>query len=319
MFCFILEAISQPCIPTKNIYTVSSSAPSDESELAFLSWILTRGHVLLDNHGFGGLPEFERMAQVRIIDGLRDGRPAPGTYTLPKEPGFFTGPMPYILAVLLLLTVLLYFNIRMRARRHSGLSLQESIIPGLAFSEDHVKVSPGLYYDKSHTWAYLETDGTVKIGIDDFLQRVTGPLTKVKMLSPGEGVKKGKKAVSIIQEGKQLDICAPLSGTIKEINTRLSSDSSLLNSSPYNEGWIYKIEPANWFQEVQFMILGNSYRRWLKKEVQRLKDFLSETFRITNPDYVQVLQDGGEIREHVLKDLGPEVWEDFQTNFMDLS
>ena len=85
------------------------------------------------------------------------------------------------------------------------------------------------------------------------------------------------------------------------------------------EGWIYKIEPANWFQEVQFLILGNAYRRWLKKEIQRLKEFLSETFRTANPDYVHVLQDGGEIREHVLKDLGPEIWEDFQTNFMDLS
>jgi glycine cleavage system H lipoate-binding protein/ABC-type phosphate transport system substrate-binding protein len=300
----------------KDFYTVRSSPPAEDAELAFLSWILMRGHVLLDNHGFGNLPEFERLAQVKVIDGLRDSRPGPGTYTLPKEPGFFTGPMPYILAVLLLFTVLFYFTLR--NRRKAGIPVQESMIPGLAFNEEHVEVSPGLLYDQSHTWAYMEKDGTVKIGIDDFLQRVTGPLTRIKMLSPGERVKKGKRAASIIQEGKQLEICAPVSGTIQELNPRLVNESALLNSSPYVDGWIYKIKPANWYQEVQFLLMGASYKRWLKKEFQRLKEFLSETFRTEDPGYVHVLQDGGEIREHVLKDLGPQLWEEFQTNFLDV-
>lgn len=301
----------------RNIYSVASLPPSHESELAFLNWVFTRGHVLLDNHGFGNLPESERMAHVSILDGLRDGQPAPG-YVLPKEPGFITGPLPYILAFLLLMSLLLYFGIRIRNRRQEGLTVQESILPGLAFDGDQVEVTPGLYYDNSHTWAYLEKDGGVRVGINDFLQRVTGPLTRVKMKSPGDRVKKGKKAVSIIQDGKQLDICAPVSGTIKEFNRQLLEDSSLLNSSPYTEGWIYKIEPANWVQEVQFLIMGDSCRAWLKKEIQRLKEFLSESMRSENVGFVHVLQDGGEIREHILKDLGPELWEDFQTNFLDV-
>jgi glycine cleavage system H lipoate-binding protein len=182
-----------------------------------------------------------------------------------------------------------------------------------------VKVAPGLYYDKTHTWAFMEKDGTVKVGIDDFLQRVTGPLTRVKMKSTGERVKKGKKVVSIIQDGKQLDICAPVSGTIKELNTRLSTESSLLNSSPYSDGWIYKIEPSNWIKEVQFLLMGNPYKKWIEKEFQRLKEFLTDTVRGENAAYARVLQDGGEIRDNILMDLGPEIWEDFQTNFMDVS
>jgi len=304
---------------TKNIYTVSSTPPTNESELAFLSWIISRGHVLLDNHGFGDLPEFERLAQIRIIDGLRDGRPAPGPYTLPKEPGFFTGPLPYILGLLLVLTLLLYFSLRLRNRRQAGIPVMETIVPGLAFNEDHVHVSPGLYYDKTHTWAFMEKDGSVKVGIDDFLQRVTGPLTRVKMKSAGERVKKGKIAVSIIQGGKQLDICAPVSGTITEHNTNLTTDSYLLNSAPYTEGWIYKIEPANWFKEVQFLIMGNPYKKWLKKEFQRLKEFLADTIKSEDIGYAPVLQDGGELKEAILEDLGPETWEDFQTNFLDVS
>jgi len=301
-----------------NIYTVSSTPPAKGSERAFLTWAITRGQVLLDNHGFVDLPEFERLAQVKLIDGIGGGQPGPG-YTLPKKPGFFTGPYPYFLAVLLLLTLILYNRLRVRNRRIKQVPVEEHVFPGLAFSENQVEVTPGLYYDKTHTWAFMEKDGMVKIGIDDFLQRVTGPLTRVKMKSPGERVKKGMKAVSIIQDGKQLDIYAPVSGTIKEQNIHLNTDSSLLNSSPHAEGWIYKIEPANWFKEAQFLIMGSQYRKWLKNEFQRLKEFLSDAIRIDHAGYAQVLQDGGELREHILKELGPETWEDFQTNFIDIS
>jgi hypothetical protein len=143
---------------------VSSSPPTHEVEIAFLNWVFTKGHVLLDNHGFGNLPEFERIAHARFINGLQDGRPAPETYTLPKEPGFISGPLPYVLGFLILLSLFMYFSLRIRNRSQKGVTDQGFVIPALAFNEDQVKVTPGLYYDKTHTWAYMEKDGTVKAG-----------------------------------------------------------------------------------------------------------------------------------------------------------
>jgi hypothetical protein len=139
------------------------------------------------------------------------------------------------------------------------------------------------------------------------------------MKSPGERIRKGKLAVSIIQNGKQLDISAPVSGIIKEQNNRLSSNASAINASPGTEGWIYKIEPTNWLKEVQFLIMGKRYREWLKTEFLRLKEFLTESVRPGAHEYAHVLQDGGELKDRILEDLGPEVWEDFQTNFIDTS
>ena len=46
----------------------------------------------------------------------------------------------------------------------------------------------------------MEKDGVVKVGIDDFLQHITGTLTKIKMKEPGEKVRKGEKILSIIRE-----------------------------------------------------------------------------------------------------------------------
>ena len=125
--------------------------------------------------------------------------------------------------------------------------------------------------------------------------------------------------LSIIQDGKQLEVYSPITGTIKAQNETLQADSSLLNTSPYRDGWIYKIEPSHWLAEIQFMILGKKYKEWISNEFTRLKEFLSEYIKPESPKYAYVMQDGGELKRGVLTDLEPELWEDFQTNFIDAS
>ena len=73
------------------------------------------------------------------------------------------------------------------------------------------------------------------------------------MKIPGEKIKKGDIVLSLVQKGKQLNIYSPVSGTIKEQNKALLTNSSLINSSPYSDGWIYMIEPTNWLREIQFL------------------------------------------------------------------
>ena len=64
--------------------------------------------------------------------------------------------------------------------------------------------------------------------------------------------------------------------------------------------------------------MANNYKTWLKNEFSRLKDFLSASLGNRNPEHGHlVLQDGGELQDWVLEKCGPEVWEDFQINFID--
>jgi glycine cleavage system H lipoate-binding protein len=166
----------------------------------------------------------------------------------------------------------------------------------------------------------MEKDGRVKIGIDDFLQHITGPLTQVKLKTAGEKVRKGEKIFTITREGKQLEICSPVSGYIRQYNDELLSNPEKLNSSPYAEGWVYQIEPANWLRETRFMFMADKFKEWLDDEFIRLKDFLATSANSNAVVYNHiVLQDGGELTDNVLADLGPEVWEDFQTHFLDTS
>ena len=131
------------------------------------------------------------------------------------------------------------------------------------FSENTIVVPKGLYFDKTHTWAFMDKDGMVKIGIDDFFPHVTGLLTGIKMKNSGETIKKNEVFVSIIRNGKQLNIKAPVSGIIKTQNKALLTNTSLINSFPYSDGWVYMIEPTNWVREIQFLFIAEKFSIWL--------------------------------------------------------
>lgn len=176
----------------------------------------------------------------------------------------------------------------------------------------------GLYYDKSHSWAFMKQNGRVKVGIDDFLLKVTGNLTRVDLLKEGEKVRKGDTLVTIAQNGKRLSIKSPVSGIVKAQNSSLEKNSGRIKSSPYVQGWLYEIEPANWMREIQLLLIGDTYKNWINNEVTRLKDFMAGIMsqKELAPGVV-ALQDGGELTEDILSQMAPEEWEMFQTDFLD--
>ena len=307
-----------PRVLTNNIYSVSLLKPINKSEIEFLKWVLTDGQQFLNNYGYSDLVFTERLAKVNLLDDYKIDASTRNTATIAKAPLPFYIYFPIILILFIIVVMMGIRGVQFIQLKKAD-SPDISSVPSFVFDEAFIKSPQGLYYDKTHTWAFMEEDGLVKIGIDDFLQHITGPLTSIKMKPPGERIKKGKQILSIIQAGKQLDIYAPFSGTIKEQNQELSTNTSIINSSPYAKGWVYKIEPTNWLKEIQFLIMGNKYKEWLKTEFPRLKEFFTNCIKPETAQYAQILQDGGELKDGILVDFGPEVWEDFQTSFIDVT
>jgi len=295
-----------------NIYSVSSKKPKNETELAFLKWVLTDGQQYLNTNGYSDLVSIEVKSQLAKI----------------SEPEIYTAAPTNELYALLKMGLIVLFGFLVIAfawdflnrhiRNKKGVVKPETTGFVSLFDENSVIIPKGLYFDKTHTWAYMKKDGNVKIGIDDFLQHITGPVTRIEMKNSGEKVKKGERLLTIIQKGKQLNIYSPISGTIKAQNESLISNSSLLNSAPYEGGWVYTIEPTNWLLEIQFLTMAEKYKAWITDEFSRLKDFFATVVKTDSPEYALiVLQDGGALKDNVLADLGPEVWEEFQTKFID--
>lgn len=292
-----------------NVFAVSNLQPVAENELAFLKWVITDGQQFMNANGFSEMVSSESQSQL-------DKLTIASVDVTPVRNNSKTGMVLLIVAIVLISGLLISALVR-NYRRQKTVAPDFNTLPA-GFAEESIVLPHGLYFDKSHTWSFMEKNGNITVGIDDFLQHITGPISRIEMKNPGEKIKKGDVLMSIIQVGKQLSIYSPFTGTIKKQNDALLSDTSLLNSSPYEKGWIYSIEPANWFKEIQLLDMSEKYRKWLDAEFLRFKDFLAAILNPGSPEYAHVvLQDGGELKEGVLSDFGPEVWDDFQSNFLD--
>lgn len=302
-----------PRVLSGDIYALAAKKPTIQVALHFMAYITENGQELVKNSGYSIISSAQKAANMLAL-----ANPVPPSDPGKSAPAISTGLIIIIgfTAIAVLFLVLLFaFN-----RNRSNFIESEDIEITPALNENSIAAPRGLYYDKTHIWAFMEQDGFVKIGIDDFLKHVTGSLTSLKMKSPGVKVRKGEKILTIIRDGKQLELYSPVSGFIRKQNESLLKYPSGINSLPYTEGWVYQIEPVNWVREVSFMLMFDKYKEWLQDEFVRMRDFLALSANSNTVVYQQVvLQDGGELKDNVLADLGPEVWEDFQTRFIDTS
>jgi glycine cleavage system H protein len=96
-------------------------------------------------------------------------------------------------------------------------------------------------YTKTHEW--LTVDGKMAtVGITDFAQAQLGDVVFLDLPKAGRKVSRGE-AFGVIESVKAAsDLYAPVTGTVAAVNDKLSSNPELVNSDPYGEGWIMKVE-----------------------------------------------------------------------------
>jgi glycine cleavage system H protein len=97
----------------------------------------------------------------------------------------------------------------------------------------------------SHEWARLEDDGTVTVGISDHAQELLGDIVFVELPDIGKNIAK-KGDIAVVESVKAAsDVYSPVSGEITEINEVLNDNPEIINASPYDEGWFFKIKPQD--------------------------------------------------------------------------
>ncbi len=110
-------------------------------------------------------------------------------------------------------------------------------ISGYEFPDD-------LYYDKNHAWARVEGSAVTQ-GFTDFAQKLAKEIAYVEMVRMGRDIPQGQ-AVMSIESGKWVGrVLAIVSGKVTAINAELEFSPTLINESPYDKGWLIKLEASN--------------------------------------------------------------------------
>jgi glycine cleavage system H protein len=117
-----------------------------------------------------------------------------------------------------------------------------------------------LKYASSHEWARLEDDGTVTVGITDHAQEALGDVVFVELPEVGVFLAAGDNAGVVESVKAASDIYAPVGGEVIEINVRLEDEPEMVNSDPYNDGWFYKVQPAD-IDELEALLSAGDYQQ----------------------------------------------------------
>lgn len=115
-----------------------------------------------------------------------------------------------------------------------------------------------LKYISSHEWIRLEDDGSVTVGITDHAQELLGDVVYVELPELDSEVAL-EDEIAVVESVKAAsDIYAPLSGTIIAVNEDLEDAPETVNSSPYDDGWMFKMKPSE-ESEINNLIDAEAY------------------------------------------------------------
>lgn len=114
-------------------------------------------------------------------------------------------------------------------------------------------VPQNLKYRESHEWVRQEDDGTVTVGITEHAQELLGDMVFVDLPEIGREVTLGDDCAVAESVKAASDIYAPVSGEIVAVNDNLSDSPELVNASPYEDGWLFKIKLSDTKQLDQLL------------------------------------------------------------------
>lgn len=122
-----------------------------------------------------------------------------------------------------------------------------------------MNVPSELKYTKDHEWVKVEGN-IATIGVTDFAQSELGDIVYVEVETEGETLDKEETFGSIEAVKTVSDLFMPISGEITTFNEELESNPEVVNSDPYGEGWMIKVDMSD-ISELEALLSAEEYEK----------------------------------------------------------
>ena len=127
-----------------------------------------------------------------------------------------------------------------------------------------MELPSGLKYSREHEWVRVEENNAL-IGITDFAQAELGDVVYVELPEVGSVVE-ANNTFGVVESVKAVsDLFAPVTGVVTEVNTTLEDEPELVNSDPYEDGWMIRVEMKDEL-ELNDLLEADSYRAFTEEE-----------------------------------------------------
>lgn len=115
-----------------------------------------------------------------------------------------------------------------------------------------------LLYAASHEWVKRLDDDVIEVGISDFAQEALGDVVYIELPELGQTVSAGQECCAVESVKAASDIYAPVSGEVVAVNEALDDEPDLLNESPYEGGWMFRIKASD-LSELDELLSATAY------------------------------------------------------------
>ena len=136
-------------------------------------------------------------------------------------------------------------------------------------SSHEFNVPSGLFISQGHTWIEIQSNGTARLGVDDFVQKIIGSIDDIILPRIGRSINRGEELFSLVHEGKTIPVLSPLTGKISGVNSKLIDQPGLVNAKPYEIGWTCELATTRLSEEVPTFMIGANAVSWYQGEIDR--------------------------------------------------
>jgi len=132
------------------------------------------------------------------------------------------------------------------------------------------------YFHQGHTWVADEGNGLMRVGLDDFAQKLVGPVNGLILPSIGAQLSQGELGWEARVERRSIALLSPVDGEVVAWNTEVLRAPGLVNSEPYDRGWILKVRVKNPAAATRNLLSGHLTHRWMDEVTSGLEDYIEE-------------------------------------------
>jgi glycine cleavage system H protein len=177
------------------------------------------------------------------------------------------------------------------------------------YSIEGIRIRSGLWYSPNHMWLDIGGDGTLHVGIDDFLAKILGPPENLSYVTT-KGTNRPTAVITV--RGADLQLVFPNTLHIATPNSYLRTNPSKLASDPYTLGWLFEGTevsdqlPSSETTSRRGLITGSAALSWMKEEIRRMTQLVHTLAQLPDHQGRLLFADGGCFHHDLLKYLSRE-------------
>lgn len=143
-------------------------------------------------------------------------------------------------------------------------------------SKHEFNVPAGIFVSPDHTWVNIEMNGTVRVGIDDFVRKIIEKIDEIELPKLDQKVKKGDILFLIKRGNHSFKISSPISGKVTLINTEHLEHPEWIAIKPFELSWMCCIEPSDLSEELHSLKIGQGTVKWYQEEIEKFDKIIKE-------------------------------------------